>query len=44
MRDYPPPWHKPNLSAQIPWPRQLPEPDPGVHRLLEGVGNLLGPQ
>src|SRR6266478_1924209 len=23
---------------------QLPEPDPGVHRLLAGVGNLLGPQ
>jgi TnpA family transposase len=23
---------------------QLPEPDPGVHRLLAGVGNLPGPQ
>jgi len=23
---------------------QLPEPDPGVHRLLTGVGNLPGPQ
>jgi hypothetical protein len=21
MRDCPPPWHKPNLGAQIPWPR-----------------------
>jgi hypothetical protein len=23
---------------------QLPEPDPGVHRLLANVGNLLGPK
>jgi hypothetical protein len=23
---------------------QLPEPDPGVHRLLEGVRNLTGPE
>src|SRR6266478_4923029 len=32
------------VRPSAPLSLQLPEPDPGVHRLLAGVGNLLGPQ
>jgi hypothetical protein len=32
------------VRPSAPLSLQLPEPAPGVHRLLAGVGNLLGPQ
>jgi hypothetical protein len=32
------------VRPSAPLSLQLPEPGPGVHRLLAGVGNLLGPQ
>ena len=32
------------VRPSAPLSLQLPEPGPGLHRLLAGVGNLLGPQ
>ena len=32
------------VRPSAPLSMQPPEPGPGVHRLLAGVGNLLGPQ